>query len=372
MAAVPDAHDMPDMPTTPDACGAPDTPNTPDTHRRDATASPCGALDATLDTPDVSVVVPTWRRPALLDRCLNALAAQRFDCTRFEIVVCDDGPDPATRTLVARFAAAQAVRGLVVRYLPVTATQGPAAARNAGWRVARAPLIAFTDDDTVPDRHWLAAGAAAAADADAVSGRIDMPLPAHPSDYERDASGLARAEFATANAFVRRAALVATGGFDERFTSAWREDSDLQFALLAAGCRIVRADDACVVHPVRAARWGVSLQQQNKSRFEALLYRKHPAQYRARIAAGPPLRYYAIVLCALGACCAALAGSATLAFVAAAAWALCTARFCAQRLRGTRRDWRHLAEMAWTSALIPFLSVYWRLYGAVRYRVMFL
>ncbi|MFC0398756.1 glycosyltransferase family 2 protein [Paraburkholderia rhizosphaerae] len=323
---------------------------------------------------DVSVVVPTWRRPALLETCLHALAAQHLDCARYEIIVCDDGPDDATRTLVDRFAAAQLARGGVVRYMPVTATQGPAAARNVGWRIARAPLIAFTDDDTIPSPHWLRAGIAAAAahDADAVSGRIEMPLPDLPTDYERDASGLARAEFATANVFVRRAALAAAGGFDERFTAAWREDSDLQFTLLAAGRRIVRADDAVVIHPVRPARWGVSLQQQKKSRFDALLFRKHPALFRQRIGARPPLRYYATVACAVFACVAWLAGKGTPGVVAAALWALLTAQFCAQRLRGTRRHWRHLAEMVWTSMLIPFLSVYWRLYGALRFGVVFL
>jgi GT2 family glycosyltransferase len=325
--------------------------------------------------PDVSVVVPTYRRPAMLATCLRALAAQQIDCTRYEIVVCDDGPDDhATRACVDRFAAQHTPPGLTIRYVPVTATQGPAAARNAGWRVARAPLVAFTDDDTIPDPQWLAAGLAAVTDAnaDAASGRIVMPLPARPSDYELDASGLARAEFATANVFVRRAALEATGGFDERFTAAWREDSDLQFTLLNTGHRIVRADDAIVVHPVRPARWGVSLHQQKKSFFEALLFRKHPAMYRQRIDARAPLRYYVIVASAVCASIAGLAGSGALASCALLVWALLTAQFCAQRLRHTRRDGRHLAEMAWTSLLIPFLSIYWRLYGAVRFKVMFL
>jgi GT2 family glycosyltransferase len=325
--------------------------------------------------PDISIVVPTYRRPAMLASCLNALAAQQLDCTRYEIVICDDGPDEGgTREFVERFAADHAPRGLTVRYVPVTATQGPAAARNAGWRIARAALVAFTDDDTIPDPQWLAAGLAAAnnTSADAVSGRIVMPLPEHPTDYELDASGLAHAEFATANAFVRRAALEATGGFDERFTAAWREDSDLQFTLLTTGCRIVLADDAVVVHPVRPARWGASLYQQKKSVFEALLFSKHPAMYRQHIDARAPLRYYAIVASAACALFAWLAGVGVPALCALLVWALLTAGFCARRLRDTRRDWRHLAEMVWTSLLIPFLSMYWRLYGAVRFKVMFL
>ncbi|MEM5383053.1 glycosyltransferase [Paraburkholderia phymatum] len=338
--------------------------------RHDAGA---GAAGADCAQCDISVVVPTYRRPALLIVCLNALAVQDFDVHRYEIIVCDDGPDDATQLTVQRFADQVSARGLTVRYVPVRATQGPAGARNAGWRAARSPLIAFTDDDTIPDPHWLTAGAAAlATGADAASGTIAVPLPDTPSDYELDASGLSHAEFATANAFVRRSRLAAMGGFDERFTSAWREDSDLQFAVMQAGGRIVRAYDAVVVHPVRPARWGVSLAQQKKSQFEALLFRKHPALYRQRIDAGPPHLYYAIVASMLCACFAALTGHGLLTAAALTLWALLTASFCVARLRRTRRDLPHIAEMAWTSMLIPFLSIYWRLRGAIRYKVFFL
>ena len=113
---------------------------------------------------DVSVIIPTWRRPALLAQCLRAVVTQDFEPARYEIIVCDDGPDDATRETVARFADDAAPRGLAVRYVPVTRTQGPAGARNAGWSTARAPLIAFTDDDTVPDPRWLTAGTRALAD----------------------------------------------------------------------------------------------------------------------------------------------------------------------------------------------------------------
>lgn len=322
---------------------------------------------------DVSVVVPTYRRPTMLAACLGALCGQDFPATRYEIVVCDDGPDDGTRACVERFARAQSERGLAIRYVPVTDTQGPAGARNVGWQQARAPLIAFTDDDTLPDPRWLTCGVAALArGAAAAAGKIVVPLPPLPTDYEADASGLERAEFATANAFVARSFLVTTGGFDERFTSAWREDSDLQFTLMQAGGEIVCAPDAVVVHPVRPARWGVSIAQQKKSQFDALLYSKHPALFKTRIRATPPLLYYAILCAALVTVWAALAGDAPTALTALIAWLALTGYFCTMRLRGRDRGWRHIAEMIWTSIPIPFLSIFWRLYGAFRFKVFFL
>lgn len=338
--------------------------------RLDAPSEP---TDTTGLRPDVSVVVPTWRRPAMLERCLEALVRQTLAPQCYEIVVCDDGPDDATRVLVERIADAHRARGLQIDYVPVTATQGPAGARNAGWRHARAQTIAFTDDDTIPDPRWLEAGLAAlAGGACAAAGAIVVPLSDYPTDYEADASGLARAEFATANAFVRRAALIAVDGFDERFTSAWREDSDLQFSLLSAGGQIVRARDAVVLHPVRPARWGVSLSQQRKSAFEALLYRKHPVLYRQRIAKTPPIAYYATVSAALIAVAGLLLGLPSIAGVGALIWFALTFRFFALRMRGRSRAWTHIAEMAATSALIPFLSLYWRLRGAIRYHTWFI
>jgi glycosyltransferase involved in cell wall biosynthesis len=335
-------------------------------------AEEAGRPPHTASRPDVSVVVPTYRRPALLADCLSALCAQQLAPDRYEIVICDDGPDEATRACVERFAREQAPRGLEVRYVPVTRTQGPAGARNAGWQFARASLIAFTDDDTLPDPHWLTEGIAALAHgAAAAAGRIVVPLPDQPTDYEADASGLARAEFATANVFVTRSALAAVGGFDERFTSAWREDSDLQFTLLTFGGHIVRAVDAVVVHPVRPARWGVSIAQQKKSQFDALLYRKHPELFKTRIRARPPILYYVIVASALLALGGALADIAALETGGLIAWCVLTGYFCSLRLRGRNHGWRHVAEMIWTSIPIPFLSIFWRLYGAIRFKVFF-
>ena len=320
----------------------------------------------------VSVVVPTCRRPDLLGRCLAALDAQHFDPRTFEILVADDAASADTRRQVEEFA--RRARPAVT-YVPVTGTHGPAAARNAGWRRARGAVIAFTDDDCIPDPGWVAVGTSAFKGDDAVAaatGRTVVPLPARPTDYERDAAGLEGAEFVTANCFCRREALEAVGGFDERFRAAWREDSDLHFKLLRLGGKVVRVDAARVVHPVRPARWGVSLLQQRKALYDALLYKKHPAHFRRHIRPGTPWDYYAAVALFGMAVAAGGLGGPRLALAAAGGWAIFTGRFCLRRLRGTSRAPAHVAEMAVTSALIPFLSVYWRLYGAGKFGVLFL
>jgi len=134
-----------------------------------------------------------------------------------------------------------------------TPTRGPAAMRNAGWRIARGDVIAFTDDDAIPDRDWLRQGVLAlgADAADAASGRIVVPLPDDPTDYERHVARLERSDFVTANCFCRRRVLECVRGFDARFRVACREDSDLLFKLIEYGFEVVYAINAVVVHPVR-------------------------------------------------------------------------------------------------------------------------
>lgn len=323
--------------------------------------------------PSVSVVVPTCRRPDLLRQCLGALSYQTLAPTEYEVLVVDDGPDEATRRLVEGWS--ERPHAPAVRYVGAGPQRGPAAARNLGWRRALAPIVAFTDDDCLPAQDWLQQGLAAMASpsVDAVGGRIRVPLGEEPTDYELNAAGLERAPFATANCFYRKSVLLAVGGFDERYPLAWREDSDLHFALLERGCDCRVCEQAVVIHPVRPEPgWGVSLRQQRNNLSDALLYKKYPALYRRLIRPVPAWRYYAIVASLAAAAAAAAAGARATAAGALLIWLGLTLEFCWRRLRRTSRRPDHIWEMAATSALIPPLALFWQWRGAIRYRVWFL
>ena len=324
--------------------------------------------------PQISVVIATYERRELLLRCVDALLRQTLPPTRFEIVIVDDGSSRATREYVmgALSTRRRMRHAPTLRFLWLPLNRGPAAARNHGILAARGSVIAFTDDDTLPRPNWLEAGLAAIRHgADAVAGAVDVPLPAVPTDYERDAAGLSNAGFVTANCFVRRDLLGAVGGFDERFRCAWREDTDLCFRLRASGA-VVRASHAArVVHPVRPARWGVSLAQQRKVMFDALLYKKFPDGYRRYVRPRPPWAYYVAVAAGLCAIVNALAGFWPLALASLVAWFGIGAAFASQRLADTSHSPRHVAEMVVTSFLIPWVSVYWRTRGALHFRVPF-
>jgi glycosyltransferase involved in cell wall biosynthesis len=319
----------------------------------------------------ISVVIPTYRRPELLQKCMDALIAQEFPAEHFEIIVVSDGPDAKTESFIRRIASKEDPR---IRFYSLPEKKGPAAARNMGWKNASGSLIAFTDDDCLPDKRWLSATWNAYKNEDEIvySGKLVVPVSEQPTDHEKNTAHLQTAEFITANCFCTKKALEKTSGFDERFRLAWREDSDLQFSCMQKGIPIEKLQDAIVVHPVRKAPWGNSIKEQRKGMFNALLYKKYPRWYRDRIQSQPAWNYYLMIISLVISFAALIVKSPIVAIAFAVLWFLLTLKFILKRLRGTSRAISHVTEMIVTSVCIPFLSVYWQLYGSFRYRVFLL
>jgi GT2 family glycosyltransferase len=118
--------------------------------------------------PFITVIVATRDRTASLARCLDSVLAVEYPS--FEVVVVDN--DPTSNATAALVESTYAARG--VRYVRED-HRGLAAAHNRGLEVSGGAVLAFTDDDVVVDRHWLAALAEAFVMTDrvgAVSGLI--------------------------------------------------------------------------------------------------------------------------------------------------------------------------------------------------------
>lgn len=96
---------------------------------------------------DVSVVIPTFDRPAKLGACLRGLGAQTFDARRFEVLVSVDGPDAGERDAPGG--------GIDVTVL-TGPRRGPAAARNRAIVKARGSLLLLLNDDVVPAPDLIA------------------------------------------------------------------------------------------------------------------------------------------------------------------------------------------------------------------------
>ena len=100
--------------------------------------------------PDLSVVICTYNRHELLRSALDALLQQSPPDFSYEVVVVDNNSTPETRAVVEEVAQ----RDARVRYVRET-RQGNAHARNTGVAEARAPLIAYLDDDVTVRENWV-------------------------------------------------------------------------------------------------------------------------------------------------------------------------------------------------------------------------
>ena len=236
-----------------------------------------------VETPFVSVIVPVYNGADTIGACLEALLAQDYPADRREIIIVDNNSTDET---------ARVVRALPVTYVAERAAQSSYAARNAGVAAARGDLLAFTDADCVPARDWLRRGVAVFADANVggVAGTI-RPLPpttiaqryaveTHALSQETAVQGNSfRPAAYTANAFYRRTAWEAAGGFDPQVRSGG--DADLAWRVQEChGLRIAYAPDAVVAHRHRESVRGLLRQRRLYGYGSVVNY----AKYRGRMA----------------------------------------------------------------------------------------
>jgi glycosyltransferase involved in cell wall biosynthesis len=214
--------------------------------------------DAADRLPEFSIVIPTFNRQARLNQCLTAIAALEYPRDRFEVIVVDDGSPQPAEEIVGRFR-----DHLDIRYLR-RPHEGPAAARNAGARIARGDYLAFTDDDCAPSPGWLRAFAEALRGGTdcALGGRTLNALPENTFSqasqhlilylYEYFNVDPHSAKFFASNNFaVLRTRFLAVGGFDPSFARAAAEDRELCDRWVGGRGQLVYVADAVVYHAHR-------------------------------------------------------------------------------------------------------------------------
>jgi len=320
----------------------------------------------------VSIIVPTYKRPALLKRCIEALISQDFPEQEYEIIIVTDGIDEDSNQMLSQSGLLDFFNNIFCYSLPFK--KGPAAARNAGWRIAKGDLILFTDDDCIPDFNWIKnlynAFEFYGYSAIALTGKVVVPLSSAPTDFELNTANLETAEFVTANCACTKTSLEMVNGFDEAFTMAWREDSDLEFKFLKEDIPIKKIEEAVVVHPARKAPWGVSLKEQRKSMFNALLFKKHSQLYKEKIGSPALRNYYLMIILLITFFTEWIQGQKIIALICLSSWLYLTVLFILKRLTNASLSIKHVSEMIATSLLIPFVSVFWNLYGAIKFKVL--
>ncbi len=292
--------------------------------------------------PAVTVVVPAYRSGATAEGFLQALAGQTFQ--DFETIVVDSGPEDQLARLVA-------TRFPTVRLERSQERLLPHAARNRGAALARAPLLAFTDPDTLPAAGWLAAlldahraCGAVVVGAVASVGSGWVVTAAHLAKYDLFLPGGRLRPLglgATAALLCPRALFEELGGFRGRYFCA---DTLLCWELERRGAPVWIAPDAVTCHDHRTTAGQLLAERFARGRDFGEARSAQPGWGRPRLLAmlaasvlGPRLLHL-LARVARNARRAGLAGAfvRTLPLVAAAeaAWLAGEAAAFTRRLRG--------------------------------------
>jgi GT2 family glycosyltransferase len=184
--------------------------------------------------PDIAVVTPTFRRAERLRRLITALEGQDLEPDRFEVIVVDDASNDESVVLATERAEKSHIR---IRVVCMERNGGPAPARNTGARLTEAPVVAFIDDDCVPDPGWVRAMRDAFARNPALG--VVQGLTVRPDEPLGRWTMFREITWETpwfegCNIAYRRDLLLATGGFDEEIRW-YGEDTSAGWKVLEAG-----------------------------------------------------------------------------------------------------------------------------------------
>lgn len=211
----------------------------------------------------VTVVITTRRRPSLLREQLDAVVRQRSSIA-FEVVVIDDGPDPATQQIVASYDKTDPP----VKYVATAGGIGVATARNTGAANGTGDVLVFCDDDDRVCPGWLQGLIDGLYGADLVTGPLDYATLNSPqaiawrglgSSEPGVPEGTAGPYAPGCNMALRRVAFDAVGGFDETIGCAG-EDQDFSWRVQHAGFSYAFAPEAMVRYRLRDNLWAAATQ----------------------------------------------------------------------------------------------------------------
>jgi GT2 family glycosyltransferase len=235
-------------------------------------------LSTTRAWPRVSVIVCSHNGAATITSCLAGI--EDLDYPNFETIVVDDGSTDGTGAVAAEFD---------VR-LVETENQGLSAARNTGIAAADGDVVAFLDDDCVPDRHWLRYLVVALVEQQHVgvggpnippngSGTLPQAIACGPGGPMHVlVSDTVAEHIPGCNMAFWKEALRSVGGFDPRFRIAG-DDVDVCWRLQQRGWTLGFSAGAMVWHRRRGTVGSYLRQQREYGRAEALLERKWPERY---------------------------------------------------------------------------------------------
>ena len=164
---------------------------------------------------EISVIIPSFNRAAFLRSNLESLLNQTFPKDKFEIIVVDNMSADNSKEVFDEFKHRALACGLVPRFISEK-QKGATFTRHTGAIAAKAPLLAFIDDDCLCSEGWLDAIAKAFRDfdADAVGGKIVVQWDRKPPKWiDKYESSLGRLNWGPKARLIQGNEYIAGGNF---------------------------------------------------------------------------------------------------------------------------------------------------------------
>lgn len=195
--------------------------------------------------PKISVVVVSRDKRSSLSMTIDALTDQSLGESEYEIIIVDDGSKKDDLNTLAREKSKSFKNIHVVRQRPT----GLAAGRNLGAKNAHAQIVAYTDNDCLPEHEWLEELLAVFNGKSVVGaeGKIVTDSPRTP--FTNAPENLSGGKFVGANSAYLKEVIRKAGWYNEGM-NFWREDTEFAFRAMKLG-KIVFARNAVVYHPLR-------------------------------------------------------------------------------------------------------------------------
>lgn len=215
---------------------------------------------ASLNFPQVSVLIPVYNDIDRVGLCIEKLRAMAFPQDKYEVIIIDNGSSDGTYELLHKLVSDLDDKAFrLIQCL----SPGSYAARNEGLKLAQGEFVAFTDSDCLVSENWLQSlldcwraqnGSVVVAGKVSFFSDTNKNTEQSALDFEnmfsmKQDQNAKNGKCITANLFCTMELLEIHGGFNDRLKSG----GDVEFSqrIVSAGGKVVYSEDSEVFHPSR-------------------------------------------------------------------------------------------------------------------------
>ncbi len=221
---------------------------------------------------NVSVVIPAHNRVDSLKRLFGVLSSQSLPKENFEVIVIYYIKDKKIEKVVKE------ERKSNFNCFSSDSIF-PDKKRNIGIKKAKNEIVAFIDDDCIPEKDWLQNICKEFGSNPTIAAIEGKTVGSTNELFCHSTENKSGGKFPACNLAVKKSVLEQIRGFDENY-GFFREDTDLAFKIIHLGVKIIFSDRVVVKHPPRKIGWFAPLKELFMIKGDIRLFKKFPKEYK--------------------------------------------------------------------------------------------